>query len=287
MNTNNSNNIEVKSQNGENVQNYDTPVLQQLPSTPAGPTTVVYKVKNRATPLLLLVIVLLFGACYYMNYTTNQKIYYYEHKYSPINTTKSVDLELNSYLVKDLYSTIKTDIREDVADPYFDNQMKLYLAYRNIANGSIFNSNCNMFNNTSMQSITCVESDDFTPKAFKIDTITNSINRLFGETSGIHYENIQLGHSCLGGYQYMPGRDEFVQGNCTVQSSIIYTADKQLVKATSTGSQIVLEEKVLYSNPTGGAVPDVLKSGIYHHTFRLDKNYNYIYENKELVEERG
>ena len=278
----------IKSKIGENVHEYNTPVLQDITDVNTGPTIVVQKVRNKATPLFLIIILLLFGACYYMYDKSNKTIAFYENEYSPINTDKEVTLSNDSFIVKDLYNMVKTDVKEDVAMPYFDNNYKLYIAYRNIPHSDIYDSNCNMFNNSSMQSFTCKENDeDFTPQAFKITTMQNSINKIFGEASHVAYANLQFGNTCFGGYQFIQDRGEFVSGKCITQSTVILQATKELVKATSTQDKIVIEEKVKYSNPTGGEIPDELKSGIYHYTFRLDKNYNYILENKELIEERG
>ena len=304
MNTENNNNInlgnnasninnaldsgDVKSQIGDNLKDYNTPVLQEVNNS-TGPTIVVQKVKNKATPFFLIIILLLFGACYYMYDKSNKTIQYYEHQYSPINTKKAVTLDNNSFLVKNLYSKVHTSVEEDLADSNLDNSMKLYLAFRNIDNHLIYptGGGCNLFNNSTMQNISCNDNTDFLPKAFKIETLTNSINELFGETSGVSLSNIQLGISCFGGYQYIPDRGEYVEGLCTAKRNVIYEAKKEIVKAVSTENKIMIEEKVVYSNPTGGAIPNELVSGIYHHNFRLDKNYDYIYEGKELVEKRG
>lgn len=279
---------DVKSKIGDNVQAYNTPVLQEVREVNTGPTVVVQKVRNKATPLFLIIIFLLFGACYYMYDKSNKTISYYENEYSPINTSKEVTLNNDSFLVKSLYNTVKTDIKEDTVMPYYDNSFKLYIAYRNISHSDIYESNCNMFNNSSMQSFNCKADDkDYVPTAFKITTMQDSINKIFGESANVTLDNLQYGNTCFGGYQYIPDRGEFVSGKCIAQSTILLQASKELTKATSTKDKIVLEEKVKYSNPTGGEIPAELKSGIYHYTFRLDKNYNYILENKELVEERG
>lgn len=278
----------IKSKIGDNVREYNTPVLQEVREVNTGPTIVVQKVRNKATPLFLIIIFLLFGACYYMYNKANQTISFYEKQYSPINTSKEVTLDKDSFLVKSLYNTVKTDIKEDIVMPSYDNAFKLYIAYRNISHSDIYESNCNMFNNTSMQSFTCkVDDKDYIPTAFKINTMQNSISKIFGENANVTLGDLQYGATCFGGYQYIPDRGEFVSGKCIAQSTVILQATKEIVKATSTQDRIVLEEKVKYSNPTGGEIPPELKSGIYHYTFRLDKNYNYILENKELVEERG
>ena len=280
-------NKDVKPHIGENVKAYNTPVLSEIKEVNTGPTIVVQKVKNKATPLFLIIILLLLGAAYYSYDQATKTKYYYEKEYSPV-TGKDVKVLANeSFLVQNLYNTIKTNVEEDTVNPNLDNNMKLYLAYRNVSNNYIYTSNCNMFNNGAMQSFTCDPADkDFTPTAFKIEVLQRSINKIFGETSGVELANIQLGNSCLGGYQYIPDRGEFVSGKCSAEIPIICTASKEIVKATSTEDTVTIEEKVKYTNPTGGEIPSTLKSGTYLHKFKLDKNYDYIYVSKEL-KERG
>ena len=41
-----------------------------------------------------------------------------------------------------------------------------------------------------------------------------TIKKLYGENTSIPFTNIQLGNTCIGGYQYIPSRGEFVQGLC-------------------------------------------------------------------------
>ena len=49
--------------------------------------------------------------------------------------------------------------------------MKLYLAYRQILETEKYDSNCNLFSQTSMEPYTCEVSTLFVPKAFKEETL--------------------------------------------------------------------------------------------------------------------
>ena len=49
---------------------------------------------------------------------------------------------------------------------------------------------------------------------FKNNTIIDSI---VGENTNIAFANVRLGdHSCIGGYEYIKERGEFVEGKCNV-----------------------------------------------------------------------
>ena len=163
--------------------------------------------------------------------------------------------------------------------------MQIYLAYRQILEKDKYDSNCNLFSATAMEPYVCVESTNFIPKAFKEETLRQEIKILFGENTNISLQNIQLGSSCIAGYQYIPDRGEFVQGYCNQQSATSYKVTKTLKEAKSTGATIVLTEEVKYHGNEKMALPDFLKSGIYKYTFRLDMNYNYVFVDK-IYEER-
>ena len=244
------------------------------------PSIVYQKVSNKATPLLLIVILLLGGACYYWYNTDITRKAYYEHHYSPINSGDTVELGLDSTLVIQLYNMAKTTATEDFGNPNFDNNLKRYLAYRNLSHNSFYESNCNLFDN-SMANFDCVEDDSFRPDAFKDTDLANMLNVMFGQNNGIDHQNITLGGTCLGGYEYIASRGEYVKGKCTRESLLTVSADKKLTKATSTGDKIYLTENVRYFTNNGQANPESLKDGDYVYTFRLDENFNYIYESRE------
>lgn len=245
-----------------------------------GSTIVYQKVSNKATPLLLIVIMLLAGACYYWYQTDINRKNYYEHNYSPINSGDTIELGLDSTLVTQLYSMVKTSATEDYGNPNFDNNLKIYLAFRNLSHSAFYESNCNLFDN-SMVNFACFEDDSFRPDAFKDTSLSNMLNVMFGQNHGIAHQNITVGGTCLGGYEYIASRGEYVKGKCTRETLLTVSADKKLTKATSTGDKIYLTENVRYFTNNGQDNPDSLKDGNYVYTFRLDENFNYIYESRE------
>ena len=92
------------------------------------------------------------------------------------------ELEINSPIVQELYDKVKTTIREDVAYHNFDDTFKLYLAYRQIPASDIYDSNCNLFNESAMSNFSCNETLSFVPKAFKVETLEREVRKLFGES---------------------------------------------------------------------------------------------------------
>ena len=154
--------------------------------------------------------------------------------------------------------------------------MKRYLAYRQVIEKDKYESNCNLFTNSILEPLKCVETSEIKPKAFKEETLILELKKLFGEKEEIPLGNIQLGNSCLGGYAYIKERGEFVQGTCSSQNATTFRVDKELKEATSTGNKIVLKEEVKYHGNEKVDVPEYLKSGYYYYTFILDTNYNYV-----------
>lgn len=236
-------------------------------------------------PILLLIIAGLGFYLYYSNKSFKAKMDQMSYNCTPITASKNeVKLDLNSTLVKDLYKRVATNIREDIAQPEFNDNMKLYLAYRQIVDSDKYDSNCNMFSATSMEPYTCEVSTNFVPKAFKAEALILAIKKMYGENTELSLNNIQLGSSCIVGYQYIPERDngngEFVQGICGQQNATSFKVDKKLTKAVSTGNTIILTEDVKYHENEKLPLPDSLKSGIYYYTFRLDMNYNYVLVDK-------
>ena len=115
--------------------------------------------------LLLLIIVGLGGYIYWTDMQHKALISKMEYECTPVNATEEKSLELDSTLVQDLYGKVRTTLREDLALFDLNDQLKLYLAFRNIPIGKFYESNCNLFSETAMEPFTCKA--DFTPLAFK------------------------------------------------------------------------------------------------------------------------
>lgn len=239
------------------------------------------KKKISLAPIFLLIII---GLAVYIFYSSNNyknQIENLNYNCTPITASKEeVKLDLNSTIVKNLYSKVATTIREDLAQPEFNDNMRLYLAYRQILETEKYDSNCNLFDKLKMEPYTCEVTPNFRPKAFKEETLLQKIKEMYGENSRIELANIKLGTACIGGYQYIPERGEFVQGLCTQQTATSYKVTKTLKEATSTRTTIILTEEVKYRENEKMPLPEYLKSGLYYYTFRLDMNYNYVLVSK-------
>lgn len=239
------------------------------------------KKKISIIPLLFVIIIGLAFFIFYQQKSNQAQISQLKYNCTPITSSKKeTKLDIESTLVKDLYQKVATNIREDLAQPEFNDNLRLYLAYRQILETEKYDSNCNQFSQTNMEPYTCTESTNFKPKAFKEETIKQEIKKLYGEKTEIPLANIQLGTSCIVGYQYIPTRGEFVQGICNSQTATSYKVDKKLIEAISTQNTIILTEEVKYHENEKMSLPESLKSGKYYYTFRLDMNYNYVLVNK-------
>ena len=272
-----------------NLNSIDQP-LNQIKETPPSPddmnteyvdegeeATPQRKKRFSLTPILLLIILGLGGYTLISAKNYKSQVEQLRYKCTPVTSYKEAkELDLDSTLVKDLYSKVKTNIREDIAEPEWNNKMKLYLAFRQIPNSEMYESNCNMFDPSKMEPFTCVDSSTYTPKAFKSSALTIEWKKLFGENTQLTLDNVSLTNLCIGGYEYIPERDEYVQGQCEKQNAISYKVDKELIKAVTYRNTIILTEKVKYHENEKMALPDYLKSGEYLYTFRLDMNYNYV-----------
>lgn len=240
------------------------------------------KGKMNIVPVLIVIILALGGYTIYSLKAHNEQIKNIMYNCTPITaSSEDMKLDLNSTLVKDLYSKVATSIREDLAQPEFNDNMRLYLAYRQILENDKYDSNCNLFNGLAMEPYTCEITPNFTPKAFKEETLVQEIKKMYGENTSIPLSNIKLGSACIGGYQYIPARGEFVQGQCNQQTATSYRATKTLKEAISKRNTIILVEEVKYHENEKMALPEYLKSGLYYYTFRLDMNYNYVLVSKE------
>ena len=236
--------------------------------------------KSTLTPILLILLLVLGGYTVYSSNNYQNTINIIKDKCSPIKEGKETKLDINSELVQELYKKVSTNIREDIANPEFNDNMKIYLAYRQILERDKYDSNCNLFDINSMEPYTCVESSSFTPKAIKEETIKSKLIELFGEDNNITLQNIQLGTSCIGGYQYIEKRGEFVEGYCSNQIANPFEVTKKLISATTTQTNIIIKEDVKYHEGEKLYLPETLKSGIYTYIFQLDYNYHYILKEK-------
>lgn len=243
-----------------------------------------HKKKGNLFPLFLIIIFLLIALCGFLWFYHQQEMKKMILKCTPVSTTSgSKELDLDSAIVVDLYSKVETNLREDLGEVQLNDQLKLYLAYRQIARSKFYESHCNMFKSTGMEPFTCDTHSSFIPLAFKEETLQLEVKKLFGNDVSIPNQNIQLGNTCIGGFQYIPERGEYVQGECLSTGATLYRAEKELIGATSNESTIVLTERVKYYGSEGLEVPERLVSGTYKYTFKLDMNYNYVYVSKELV----
>ena len=228
------------------------------------------------------IIVMIIGIySFYTTMTYKREIKELKFTCSPVTSTKeSTVLDIKSTLVQSLYSKVKTSIREDIAQPNWDDTMKLYLAYRQISPNDLYDSNCNMFNPQRMEPYTCEISLNFVPKAFLKETLELEWKKLFGEETEMPSGNIKLTNGCIGGYEYIPEREEYVQGYCGQQMATSFKVSKTLSEATSTKKTIILKEEVKYYENEKMNLPSYLKSGTYYYKFRLDMNYNYVLVSK-------
>ena len=258
------------------------PVLTPMPEAPQ-PEVEGTKPKQKIniTAILVFILILLIGYTIYTSMSNQKLIDNLRYNCTPINSDeKDKELDLNTTLVKDLYSKVETNIREDMANPEFDDTMRLYLAYRQVKDKDKYDTKCDSFSATSMEPYTCEVSTRFVPKAFKEETLIQEVKKLYGENTNIPLKNIQLGQSCVVGYQYIPERKEFVEGYCGKNIAISFKATKKLTKAVSTGNTIILTEQVKYHANEKQDLPTSLQSGTYIYVFRLDMNYNYVLVSK-------
>lgn len=270
------NNNTVQQQPVTTQQPVLTPVPQQVQPQPVP----VKKKKSSISILLLFIILGLIGYIIYTNKNYTNTINNIKNNCTPISAGEEKELDINSTLVQDLYSKVQTNIKEDIANPEFNDNLKLYLAYRQILEKNKYESNCNLFKDTNMEPYTCTVTNNFTPKAFKEELLIRELKKLFGENNTIQLDNIQLGNSCIVGYQYIKERGEYVEGYCNKKMATSFKVTKDIIKATSTQNSIIITENVKYHPTEGQDVPEYLKSGTYKYEFKLDMNYNYILVNK-------
>lgn len=260
-------------QEGTPQQTTPTPPENVIPAPPAPVPTK----KSKIAPFLLLIIILLGSYIVYSTKQHREQIDALNYNCTPITASKEEQkLDINSTIVKSLYQKVYTTIYEDLAQPEFNDEMRLYLAYRQITETEKYDSNCNLFSKTSMEPYLCENITNFRPKAFKEETLQQAIKELYGENTTIPFKNIQLRRTCVVGYQYIPARGEFVEGYCAQKEATSYKVTKTLEEAISTKTTIILKEEVKYHENEQLELPSSLKSGYYYYTFRLDMNYNYV-----------
>lgn len=258
------------------------PVLTPMTDPPQQIVRPVEARKSKLTPILLIVVLLLVGYIIYTTKTNQTQINNLIYKCSPVNASKETkELDKNSALVQRLYKIVETNIREDVSQTEFNDVYKAYLVLRQMGKSSFYDSNCNMFSDSAMEPYKCEGIQNFHPKAFSEEDYILKWKELFGENTKPYLGSIKLRNECIGGYQYIEGRHEFVEGYCDKQSATTYKVNKSIKSATSTRNTIIITEEVRYKENEGMTLPDYLKNGYYIYTFRLDINYNYVLVSKE------
>ena len=241
--------------------------------------------KKKKSPLggfIFIILVALGGFAYYTKTTSERTITELKYKCIPAAESKEeVSLDINSTLVQELYQKVATTIREDAAQPEWNDTMKLYLAFRQIPDYKIYDSNCNLFSAGKMEPYTCEVTTTFTPRAFKKSTLELEWKKLYGETTKMPLINVKLQNSCVGGFEYIAEREEYVQGYCKESHTPTYKVKKELTGAATSNNRIILTEKVEYYGTDKIQVPAYLRSGTYYYTFRLDTNYNFVLISKD------
>ena len=237
------------------------------------------KNSSSSSPLTVLFFLIAVGLGFYVFYSSNlykTNLDNLKHNCTPVNSSKEdKQLALDSTIVVELYNKVRTSIREDYAQPDFDDTMKLYLAFRQIPSDKFYSSNCNMFKDTLMEPYKC-DPKKFVPQAFKEEDLIHELKVLFGEETNIPLGNVKLRNNCIGGYAYIKERGEFVEGKCDANNAVSFSVDKKLTDAYTNRNTIVLVEEVKYKESEKMPLPDYLKSGTYYYTFRLDMNFNYV-----------
>ena len=249
---------------------------------PEEPNTIIKTKKRRSlSPLYIIIIIGLIGALIYINNDKTNIINEIKYQNIVINTNdKKIELDKDSTIVQELYSIVATNVKEDLANPNLDDEMKRYLAYRQITSYKFYESNCNLFDRNKIFNYTC-DQKSFTPLAFKEEALQLEIKKIFGESSKIENGNIQLGRQCIGGYEYIAERGEYVQGQCIENNAITISDKKSITEAYRINDEIYIIEEVRYISGNKGDIPSILKDGIYTYRFKLDTNLNYAYISKE------
>ena len=92
-------------------------------------------------------------------------------------------------------------------------------------------------------------------QAEKLKKVMLELKRMFGDNIIINHDDIQLSASCLGGFQYIPERGEYVEGECSSYPTTSFKVEKELIRAESTEKEIILYEMVIiYFNYDVGCI---------------------------------
>lgn len=240
------------------------------------------KLPTKVLVFPFIIIVILIGVIIYLVLSNNRSIQELRFECSPISSSSTEKkIDINSTIVQDLYNKVKTNIREDIAQPEWNDKMRIYLAYRQITENNKYDSNCNLFDSNKMEPYTCFQSSTFSPLAFTADTLRHEWKMLYGEDTEMPLINVKLENSCIGGYEYIPKRDEYVQGYCEYQAAPLIKVNKKLVEASVIRNTLILKEEVRYIENEKINLPSYLVSGDYYYTFKLDMNYNYVFVSKK------
>jgi hypothetical protein len=238
------------------------------------------KKKSNAGLIVFLILIIL-GCAAYIYYDKNYLEKSLMNNCPKLKLTNGdLTLKTTDTLVVNLYNRVVTTAKEDLADNTLDDAMKLYLAYRNMPNYLLYDSNCNLFDSGNMLPFTCDDSVKI-PKAFKAESLQNELKMLFGESTTIANKNITLGSSCLGGYEYIDARGEYVEGTCSEVPTTPLSATKKLASAYQKDDEIILKEVVDYYGTTDQTLLTNYPDGTYIYTFKLDAtNNDYVYISK-------
>ncbi|MBR2827853.1 MAG: hypothetical protein IKE70_01300 [Bacilli bacterium] len=270
-----------------NTANKNGPTLNKTENTSNLPEkkdspVVIKKKKSFLSGIFFFIIIVMGGYIYYSAYIHKIQIEQLKYNCTPINSSyEDKEIDINSTIVQDLYSKVFTTIREDYVSNEFNDEMKLYLAFRQIPIQDFYSSNCNLFRSIDMEPYICDVNSEFVPKAFKVSSLEREIKKMYGEITSLPLRNIQLKNSCIGGYRYIPERGEYVEGLCKQNFSIPFKVEKNLVSAVTNQNSIILKEEVVYKQSKDLQLPEYLKNGYNIYTFRLDMNYNYVLVSKK------
>ena len=122
---------QIPNQNNNIQQNMNTSNIQtnqQINTQPITNPPKEKKKKNILVPILLLLLLILGGYTVYSSKNYQNTISIIKNKCSPVKEGKETKLDINSELVQELYKKVSTNIREDIANSEFNDNMKIYLA---------------------------------------------------------------------------------------------------------------------------------------------------------------
>lgn len=246
------------------------------------------KEKSSNKILIILLFILVLGLVGYITYDKVLK----KNVDTPVEEKKEEGqkTEENSVvdqeLVQDLYSLVKTEIDEE-KDYVLNDQMKLYLAYRQIPISEVYNTHCSGFE-ASFPFVCETTSSlaSFQPRGFKSASLQKQLKKLFGKNTSIANQPIK-GEGAFGlstYYDYVAARDEYVQGENRGGGMDPTVVTKTLVNSYKKDQSIYLEETVKYTTQDGSQVSDNYSKhdGTYQYQFNLEDGH-YIYVSKTKI----